>query len=211
MEERYSQIKFLTANYTRLQGLRAIPLGLLAVFVSIWALSNQGPTANLNEPILAAAFTALLYWLTDRYYNRTFGRVRPSSSRRKTEIIVSVIGGAIALLAFVLETARILPVSTLGLIFAACFLEYFWRVEKSEWRKIFIYFPENMIASLFLLVISLLPLVGIYVWQMIGIRWQTAGIFLIFGAIIIVTGLVGHIRMICTLSVGEAKSDDHAL
>jgi hypothetical protein len=211
MENRYSQIKFFAANYTRLQGMRAIPVGLLAVFVSVWALYNQGTTANLIQPILAAVATALLYWWTDRYYNRTFGQIKPSPNRRKVELIVSAIGSAVALLAFMLEIARILPVSPLGLVFAASFLEYFSRVDKAEWGKIFIYFPENIIASIFFIIISILPLFGINVWEAIAIKWQIVGIFLIYGIVIIVTGIVGHLRITRELPTMEAKPDDNTL
>lgn len=210
MEDRYSQIKFLAANYTRLQGLRAIPLGLLAIFVSIWALSNQGPAARLSEPILAAIVAALLYWLMDRYYNHTFGKVKQSAGMRKLELMESVVGGALGLLAFLLEITRILPISVLGLVFAACFLEYFWRVDKSEWGKIFVYFPENIIAAILVAIISFLPLFGVFVWEVVGITWQTVGIFLIFGIAITITGIVGHFRMIRTLSTVDTKPNDIA-
>ncbi|RJP46954.1 MAG: hypothetical protein C4583_17825 [Anaerolineaceae bacterium] len=208
MKDRYSQIKFFAANYTRLQGLRAIPVGLLAVFVSVWVLYNQGPTANLSQPIFVAIIAGLLYLLTDRYYNRVFGQVKPSPSKRKGEIIVSIVIGALALLAFALDTAHVLPISALGLVFAICFLEYFWRVDKYEWKKIFIYFPENIIAAALVAIISILPIFGISVWELAGIQWQTAGVFMIFGIVIMVTGIVGHIRMIRTLSTADMKSND---
>ncbi len=211
MKDRYDQIKFLAANYTRLQGLRAIPLGLLVVYVSAWALSNQGPTANLSGPFIAVVIAAMLYWLTDRYYNRTFGRVKQSPSRRKVELIESVIGGVVALVAFVLETSRLLPISALGLVFVGCFLEYFWLVDRSEWGKIFIFFPENIVAAVLIATISILPFFGISVWEAFGIKWQIVGIVMIFGIVITVTGIVGHIRMIRALSTAEAKSNDHAL
>lgn len=210
MEDRYSQIRFLAANYTRLQGLRAIPLGLLAVFVSIWALNNQGPTAKLGEPILAALAAALLYWLTDRYYCHTFGKVKQSAGMRKLEFMESVLGGALGLLAFLLEIAHVLPISLLGLVFAACFLEYFWRVDRSEWGKIFVYFPENIIAAILISVISILPLFGVFVWEAAGIQWQTVGVFMIFGIAITITGIVGHFRMIRALATVEAKPNDIA-
>lgn len=204
MQNQYSKIHFIAANYSRLQGLRAIPVGLLAVYVSVWALYNQGPTAHLSEPIFVAVITSLLYFLTDRYYNRV------SPSKRKIELIASVAIGALALLAFILDTARILPISALSLIFAACFLEYFWRTDKSEWRKIVNYFPENIIAAILISVAGILPLFGFSVWEAIGIKWQIVGMVMLFG-IAILTGICGHIRLIRTLRLVEAKSNDVAL
>lgn len=211
MTNELTKIHFIAANYSRLQGLRAIPVGLLAVYVSIWALYNQGPTANLSGPILVAVITSLLYFLTDRYYNRVFGQVKQSSNKRKMELIASVAIGALALLAFILDTARILPISALSLIFAACFLEHFWRTDKSEWRKIIIYFPENIIAAILVSVAGILPLFGFSVWEVVGIRWQIVGMVMLFGIAIIVTGIWGHIRLIRTLRLAEEKQDVHTL
>lgn len=211
MQNQYSKIHFIAANYSRLQGLRAIPVGLLAVYVSVWALYNQGPTAHLSEPILVAVITSLLYFLTDRYYNRVFGQVKQSPGKRKMELIASVAIGALALLAFILDTTRILPISALSLIFAACFLEYFWRTDKSEWRKIVNYFPESIIAAILVSVAGILPLFGFSVWEVFGIRSQIVGMVMLFGIAILITGIWGHIRLIRTLRLVEAKSNDVAL
>jgi fatty acid desaturase len=120
------------------------------------------------------------------------------------------VGGVLGFLAFILEIAHILPISVLGLVFAACFLEYFWRVDKSEWGKIFVYFPENIIAAILIAVISVLPLFGVFVWEAVGIKWQIVGILIIFGVAITITGIVGHIRMIRALPIVDTKPNDIA-
>lgn len=211
MKDRYHQIRYMTANYTRLQGLRTLPIGLLIIYVSIWSLYNQGPTADLGTPILVAMVAALFYWITDRYYNHAFGQVVPSSGKRKGEFIASMILGALALLAFVLDTARILSISVLGLVFAVCFLEYLWRTDRSEWKQVVFIFPENIAAAVLLTVVSILPIFGISVWEAIGIRWPLVGVFMTVGIVIIMTGIWGHIRMTRTLSTGEARSNDITL
>ena len=211
MKDHYLQIRYMTANYSRLQGLRTVPIGMLIIYVSIWSLYNQGPTADLGTPILVAIAAALLYWVTDRYYNRVFGQVKPSSGSRKSEFIVSVILGVLAFLAFVLDTARVLRISVLGLVFAVCFLEYLWRTDRSEWKKVFLFFPENVAAAALLTIISILPLFGISVWEAIGIRWQVVGVLMTVGIVVIITGIWGHIRMTRALSTREARSNDITL
>jgi len=203
MQERYIQIQFITANYSRLQGLRAIPVGMLAVFVSIWALYNQGPTADLSAPILVAVVGALLYWLTDRYYNRVFGQVKQTPRHRMWEFVSSVSFGVLGLLAFVLDTIQVLTISTLGLVFAASFFEYFWRANKSEWGKIFTLFPENVVAAVLVVVVSFLPLFGISWWNALGIKSQVVGVFMVVGIVMILTGIWGHIRLVHALSTVE--------
>jgi hypothetical protein len=211
MQDRLSQIQFVTANYSRLQGLRAVPVGILAVFVSVWTLYNQGPTANLNVPILVAIMTALLYWLTDRYYNQTFGQVQRTSRQRTIEIVASIGFGALGLVAFALDTSGLLPISTVGLVFALSFLEYFSRANPADWKKIFTRFPENVVAAILIVILSLLPIFGIFWWNALGIKSQVIGILLIVGAVIIVTGIWGHVRLVRALSVVETRSDDNPL
>jgi hypothetical protein len=211
MHNHFSQIQFITANYSRLQGLRAVPVGILAIFVSIWSLYNQGSTANLSTPILVALAAALLYGLTDRYYNQTFGQIKRTTHQRTVEWVGSVIFGALGLLAFVLDTTEVIPISCVGLVFAISFLEYFSRATPSDWGKIFSRFPENIVAAILILVISLLPLFGISWWNALGIRSQVVGILLIVGIVIILTGIWGHIRLIRALAFVETKSDDNAV
>jgi hypothetical protein len=203
MQERFIQIQFITANYSRLQGLRAIPVGMLAVFASVWALYNQGPTADLSAPILVAIVTALLYWLTDRYYSHAFGQVKQMPRQRMREFVLSAGSGMLGLLAFGLDTTEVLPISTLGLVFAVSFLEYFWRVNRSEWGKIFTLFPENIVAAILTTVISILPLFGISWWNALGIKSQVVGVFLVVGVVMILTGVWGHIRLVHALSTVE--------
>lgn len=208
MQESYKQIQFLAANYARLQGLRVVPVGMLVIFVSVWALYNHGPTADLSAPILVAMAAALLYWLTDHYYNRVFGHVRQTPGQRKWEIVSSVVFGILGLLAFGLDTTEILPISTLGLVFAASFFEYYWRANRSEWRTFFSLFPENIIATMLIVVVSILPLFGIPLWSALGIKSQVVGVFMAVGIVIILTGIWGHLRMVRALSVVEVRSDD---
>ena len=211
MQDSYNQIRFITANYSRLQGLRAIPFGILSVFVSVWSIYNHGPTARLSQPILVAILAALLYWFMDRYYNQVFGQVKQTPRQRKQEIILSISCGALALLAFMLDTTEILPISTLGLVLATSLLEYFWRVNKSEWKKIPRLFPENIVGAGLIVVLSLLPWFGISWWIILGIKSQIVGIFMVFGILIIVTGVWGHIRLLRILPAREAKSDANTL
>jgi hypothetical protein len=211
IQDHYAQIRFIAANYSRLQGLRAIPVGILSVFVSVWALYNHGTTANLNEPILVTILTALLYWVTDRYYSRVYGRVQQTHLQRRLELFASVVFGMLGLLAFILDTTQLLPISTLGLVLATSFLEYFSRVNKSEWKKIPMFFPENIVAAILIIIISLLPLFGIALWDILGIKSQIVGVFMIFGIVIILTGISGHLRMLHALSAVKAKSDVNAI
>lgn len=205
MQDGFSQIQFITANYSRLQGLRAVPVGVLAVFASIWALHNQGPTADLGVPILVALAVALLYVLTDRYYRHTFGQIKRTGRQRTIEAVGSVFFGVLGFVAFVVDTAEVVPVSCIGIVFSLSFLEYFSRTAPSEWGKIVNRFPENIVAAILMFVISLLPLFGVSWWTALGIRSQVVGVLMIVGIVIILTGIWGHIRLVRALSSMETN------
>ena len=77
MQNRYAQIQFIAANYSRLQGLRAVPVGMLVIFASVWAMYNQG---DLGVPLVAVVGSILLYWLIDHYYANVFGRIKQTQN-----------------------------------------------------------------------------------------------------------------------------------
>lgn len=211
MKNRYTQIQFIAANYSRLQGLRLVPVGLLSIFVVIWAMYNQGRSANLEAPILAVVAAALLYWLTDRYYNRIFGQIRQTPSQRRREAAWSIVFSALALLGFALDTTEILPISVFGLAFAASLFADFWRATQSVRNEAFAYFPENFVAAIAVLLVSILPLFGLAWWKSFGIQEQVVGMFAVISVVLILAGIWGHIRITRDLTAGEAKSNDITL
>lgn len=207
MKDRYSQIKFLAANYSKLQGLRVIPIGLLCLFVAIWDNTRQG---QLDGPLTALLVTILFYWLIDRYYNRAFGQVKQTSSQRRREAVTSIAFGILAVLAFALDTAEIIPVCALGIVFAAALLVD-WLAVRSVRSKAPIAFPENFTAAILIFIVSILPLFDITWWKGLGINSQVTGVFMIVGIVLILTGIWGHIRVTRDLRLVEAKQNDHAL
>lgn len=207
MKNRYSQIKFLAANYSKLQGLRAIPVGLLCIFVAVWDNTRQG---QLDGPLVALIAALLLYWLIDIYYNRVFGQVKQSPHQRRRDAVISIVFCAAALLAFTFDTAQLLPISVLGLVFAAgLFID--WWITRSIHPDESTIFPENFIASVLILMVSVLPLIGIFWWEGFGIKSQMTGVFLVVGTIIILTGSWGHIRIARALSTAGKGSNVNAL
>ena len=211
MQSRFQEIRFIAANYSRLQGLREVPVGLLVSSVSIWAMNSQGPSANLTMPITLTLGAALIYWLIDQFYGRTFGRIRQTAKMRVWETTASILFGLLALLAFWLDTEQDLPVSTLGLVFAMALFEDFWRATSFIKERSFTLYPENLLAAFIILALSLLPLTGLAWWEMIGMQSQVLGMLFFIGILITLAGIWGHVRILRTLPVGEAKSNDNPL
>lgn len=211
MQGHYTHIQFMASNYSRLQGLREVPVGMLVVFVSIWAMYNHGPTADLSAPLLALLGTALLYWLAGRYYDRTFGRVKQTSHHRKREFAASVLFGLLGLLAFWLDTAVEIPFCALGLVFAGALFENFWRATELDRKNAISLFPENLAATILILIVSILPVFGLEWWKIFGMESQVVSVFMVIGIVIILAGIWGHMRIVRALPIAEAKSDDITL
>ena len=208
MQDPYTQIQFIAANYSKLQGLRQVPVGLLVTSVSVWAMGHQG---DLVIPFLLAVAAGLLYWAIDRYYVNTFGRIRPTEKMRVWEIIASVVAGVLALVAFWLDTAYELPFSAVGLVFTAELFDDFLRATHPLKKRSFGLYPENLTAACSILLLSLLPLTGLNWWQALGFPEQIMGMLLIIGILLVVVGVWGHIRITRALPAGEAKHDVNTL
>lgn len=85
------QIRFVTTNYERLQGLRLVPAGITMLVVgltlAVWPSSPSfGIFAALVIP--AALITEAGRRWADHYYTRTFGTVRGTSPLPKAELFL---------------------------------------------------------------------------------------------------------------------------
>lgn len=208
MRNQYAQIRFIAANYSKLQGLRQVTVGLWVASVAVWSMDHQG---DLGVPILLTLAAVLLYWLIDRFYVNTFGRIRPTAKMRLWETTASVLFGVLALLAFWLDTARDLSFSAVGLVFAAEWFEDFWRATHSVPRRSFRLYPENLLVACLILLLSLLPLTGLTWWQILGLPAQVPGILVVIGILLVVAGIWGHIRILRVLPAREVKPDVNPL
>ncbi|HWQ45465.1 MAG TPA: hypothetical protein VN376_01290 [Longilinea sp.] len=200
------EIRFVATNFSNLQGLKAVPLGILLVLVSLWAnsLDHAAGFTDLLVPILEALGTFTLIIVIDRYYRRTFGRVQRTPESLRLEGLISVIGGVIALGAVWLDMTRTLPLSLVGLVFAAGLLADYVRITWLVKGRFLLYYP---IGALIMAVMSILPLIGLPEWwHACGFVSQMIGITIVIGILSIIAGFWGHIYLVRTLSpVTEEK------
>jgi hypothetical protein len=207
MRDHYDQIRFIAVNYSGLQGLREVPIGLFVASVSLWTIKHQG---DLGLPILAALAAALLYWAIDRFYADTFGRIRQTAKVRSWEIMVAILSGILAWLAFWLDTAQKLPLSTLGILLATVIFEESWRSSGFVKGNLVRLYLENLILTCLIFILSLLGLTGLTWWERLGFPDQPLAILTIFGILLIPAGIWGHFRLLRILPASEAKSDENA-
>ncbi len=194
--------RFIAANYSNLQGLKAVPIGLLLLLVVLWANTQTGPASDLSLPLLLALGAAALLWAIGRYYRARFGRVEHTPRQKRFELILGVLGSALGLGAFILDTTLRLPFSLIGLAFAAAVVAEYLRMQWYAPGRYLL--PLSLASFAVLLVVSILPLLGAGAWWLrLGLRVQLYGVLVVAGAVVALNGLVGHAYLTRQLPHGE--------
>ncbi|PWH11732.1 MAG: hypothetical protein DDG60_16925 [Anaerolineae bacterium] len=203
MSQSIEQIQYLTQNYSRLQGLRAIPVGIFVLLAGIWANFAAG---NLGMPFVLLLITWLGYGLIDQYYARQYGKVTTLRQRRIQEFITGILFMVLALVSFVFDSAQVLAMSSVGLVIAAGILADFWQnISKPA------YSFEAIISAALIAMLSLLPLAGWQWWHWVGVGTLTNGILILSGLLMIGMGVIGHGRLTHTLKAVEKASHEQSI
>ncbi|RPI31206.1 MAG: hypothetical protein EHM70_12030 [Chloroflexota bacterium] len=198
------KIRFLAANYSNLQGLKAVPLGLLMLLVVYWANAQRGPArGSLVIPVLLGLGAAGLYTWIDHYYKTHYGQVVSTPQQKRAEVIFGVAGGVIALAAFIADMTLELPLSLIGLIFAGAFIFEYLRVSRQ--RKSTYLFAQMLAGFVIVLAVNLLPLLGLSGWwAAIGMRSHFLAVLAVAGVVMLASGLSGHLYLSRQLPALEA-------
>ncbi len=180
--ENLKRVRYITKNYEQLQGLKQVPVGIFLLSV---ALSNSGlwPLYTMWEPIptlLVLALTIGSHMLIGVHYSKKFGQVQPAThsdwDRARGVILVLVFVGA-----FAVDLSFEPPVSVVGLVLAAWICSGWWR---AGWLGVHYAF-----ATMLLIVVSLMPLVGIVSAE----RLFDVGLPLSFGIVTLIIGTADHL------------------
>jgi hypothetical protein len=191
------EVRFVATNYSNLQGLRAVPLGLCLVLVCLWANSLQYPVRSFLMPVVSMVGSLMLLFAIDQYYLHAFGRVQRTPESRHLEWLISLVGGFLALGAFWLDGSVKLPVSLLGLVFAVGLLADYIRITWLVKGRFLLYYP---LGAILMAGVSVLPLLGgSNWWQACGLKNQMLGIAIAIGIFTIIAGIWGHIFLVLTL------------
>ncbi|HCS39816.1 MAG TPA: hypothetical protein DIW44_09570 [Anaerolineaceae bacterium] len=194
------EIRFLATNFSNLQGLRMVIIGVLLILVCLWGNGLKYPISIKSVLVLLLEVLVILtiYYAVDRYYLRSFGQVKATPEIQRFELKISIIGGILSLIAFWLDVTYRLPFSLIGLVcgigLLADYIRFTWMVKGRH----LLYYP---IGAVLLLVVSVFPLLGLPGWwHLIGIKGQVFAIAMLLGFFSIVAGIFGHIYLTRTLS-----------
>lgn len=135
MSESLRRIQFVTTYYDWIQGLRFVPMGLMAVGLAVWMAVTGAPPRLREHPVLmvlAVGVGAGLYTALGRYYRRKFGDVRATAATRKrlawvlglSMVIGLLVGVASGLVRRFEGSALVTPMT--GLVLFGLSLVFFW-------------------------------------------------------------------------------------
>lgn len=200
-----TQTKFLATNYSYLQGLRLMPIGLCLLLISLWVNNHYGVVVkDFTLPIVFVLGSVLLFLMIDQYYKCTFGVVKLTLTARRIELILTVVVGILTIGTLWVDSEFELPFTPIGLVFAIAFL--------ADNPKA--HFPLNkfsiikFIASTCLIIVSFLPLfLGANWWNAFGIQSATDGILILAGILMIGASVIWHIYFINSLPATEGKDE----
>ena len=178
MNQNMEQIQYITRYYGMLQGLKALPFGLLVIAL---AMRDMGASGVATVLLLAAL---VLFSVTGRYYAKHYGSVKVHS--RSAAIRETVIFLLVAVIVIVMENMLLFPFSLIGTGVAVIFFVLGIKM------KTYYYLPLGGI----LLIVSFLPWVlGV---PLTDRMYGSLGFVLsmTIGAVIIIAGLLDHLRLV---------------
>lgn len=186
--------RFFAQNYHQLQGLRAVPLGLCLLIVTLWANTQNGPASDLTFPLTASLFCLVLYILIDQYYNRVYGKIKLETSH--AEWLLLAIAAILALAAFVIDTSNKTNFSFLSLVFAAVFaFSGFW-----YWRSSRLLLITSLIFALIFTGLGILSLTGVENWwSFVGLNYSLLALTSLYGIFCVLAGIISHIYFVKSL------------
>lgn len=193
------EIRFITTNYYNLQGLRLVPLGLLLVYVCIWANGASYPIepSYFTSLILVMVITLLAALGVDRFYKRFFGVVKQTPESRNLEAMLWFVGGILATAAFWLDVSFSLPLSLVGLVAGLGLIADYLRITWLVKGRFLLYYP---IGAVIIMIISLLPVFGLPGWwHVFGLRAQMFAIAFSLGIFTLIAGICSHLSLIKSL------------
>jgi hypothetical protein len=198
------KIRFLTVNYSRLQGLKVIPWGLLLFLIVLWTNAQITPARDLTLPLKWLLAGVILYALIDGYYRKTYGRVEPTGRDFWVDVILSTGFSIIAVGAFMLDTRSMIPVSLFALVFALGLIFDYARMIRLAGVTNATIFPTGLLCIGEIALSAFLPLLGESALGGFGFRSPIFLVYAVDAIIIVIYGVAGHLYLVRSmLSAGE--------
>jgi hypothetical protein len=190
------KIRFITLNYSRLQGLKAVPAGLLVFLVILWTNAQTGMARDLTLPVIGLFVAVLFYAFIDWYYHRTFGRVEQSGRSLAADVIFGAALAIIALGAEIFDGKSIIPMSVFPLVFAVGLALDYLRMCRMSGARSPAIFPAGLAFIGLIALSAFLPLLGNTAAREIGFRSPLFLVYGVDGILLTLFGLAEHLFLV---------------
>jgi hypothetical protein len=202
-----NRILFLTENFSSLQGLKTIPIGLAVIGIA-WLESQPeeaGTGRDIGLPLLLLVGGLLAYEIIDRLYRSKFGQIRRGFTQRLPEILMGLLTAIASYAAYWLDEAVDSIGSPLGVTVALLLgLEYLRTSRRVQGR----YNGYVALFAITLLVLSILPALGVKQWWLaVGFQSQTLAILAALGLMIVLMGIWSHLTLLRLLRESEVARE----
>lgn len=194
------KIRFITANYSRLQGLKAVPTGMLLFLVTLWTNGQRVKDRDITLPLLWFAAAIGLYALIDWYYRKSIGRVEQPQRSVWVDVAITTAGAVLVLGAFAVDMESLLPVSLFALVFALELLLDYVRMTRLAGTESLTGFPPALFCAASIALSGLLPLLGEKTIALFGFRSPIFLVFAVDGILVVLYGLAGHFFLVRSIS-----------
>jgi hypothetical protein len=214
--EDFDRVRFLTENYTQLQGLKWIPIGLYFLFYGAFSLLFFDEPF-FNEPfygtiqaslavLLTVSVVAGVLWLhrvAGRYYERRYGHVRHRPWYEDRQPLSVVLGICVLLVLFLVNWIVHPPVDLALLAFGTAMFVSCW--PDRRFRLHYLIMTALFVGA------SFLPLLGVWSTNLMQ-EPSTGNVFtLFFGLYYVVGGIFDHLLLVRTMKSIPEEGDGGAV
>lgn len=207
------KIRFITANFPILQGLKLMPVGIILSYASVFNDAQVGKeTRDLSIPCLLTPLFIAAYVLIHLYYQRTFGRVESTTKSRGKDFLVSMVVLAVGYAAFAVDSMRWIPVSFFALFLALVLLwTQAWMVRQAGSKNLAL-FPPGLVCIALIFLSALLPLMRDKAAGLFGFHYAMTLVGVVIGILYMFYGVLEHLFLVRSLgSAGAADQKQSVL
>lgn len=196
MPEDQERSKIIIRYYGMLQGLKAIPFGMLLFILAFQDLGWLGEAGNCSVTLPLFLVMLAFLFAIDQYYVNHLGRVKPVN--RRTQMQETTVFLSIFALVIVLENFLQPPFSLLGVAVGGLF---FWIGINSK-RYYYLPLGAMVVIASFLPWFLAVPLTD-PVYGSLGVMLK-----MVFGLVIMLAGVIDHFMLMRALKQFDQKSNN---
>jgi hypothetical protein len=196
------KIRFVTANFSLLQGLKVALVGVFLTYANIFNDAQIGKAnRDLTVPsLLFPVFIALFVWI-QQYYRKTFGRVESYAKTSGKDVIIFLGFLVIAWAVFAVDSLEWIPISFFGIFLAMVLLFSHLSMIRQAGLKNMALFPAGLICIALISLSAFLPLLGKGLYQPFGFQSAISFVGVVVGILYTLYGVLSHIFLVRSMPI----------